>query len=147
MTQASPSRESCRALLRALPAFGAFKRAVYADAPPESRGWLGAMGVVARHPDGLRPSNVAEILHVDLSVASRALTQLEERGFVRREPDPDDGRATRVHATVEGSAWIADFAEQYAIRMQDYLADWSDDDVATLTGLLDRFGATLENRR
>jgi DNA-binding MarR family transcriptional regulator len=133
--------------MRALPALAAFKRAIYADAPPDCRGWLGAMGVVSRHEDGLRPSKVAEILHVDLSVASRALTHLEERGFVRREPDPDDGRASRVHATDEGRAWIGAFADRYATRMQADLADWTDDEVVTLTSLLDRFGATWESRR
>ena len=144
---APPTHESCLSLLRALPALSAFKRALYADAPPDSRGWLGALGVVARHEDGLRPSKVAEILHVDLSVASRALTHLEEREFVRREADPDDGRATRVHATEAGRAWIREFGERYATRMQHYLAGWRDEDVVTLASLLDAFGTTLETRR
>lgn len=152
MTQASqpaapPTHEHCRALLRALPALGAFKRTLHADAPPECRGWLGAMGVVARHEAGLRPSQVAEILHVDLSVASRALTHLEELGYVRRENDPDDGRATRAHATDAGRAWVNEFADRFAERVQDYLADWDDADVVTLATLLDRFGTTLEARR
>ncbi len=149
MTQASspPSHDACLALLRAIPAFGAFKRAVYEDAPPDCRGWLGAMGVVARHADGIRPSKVAEILHVDLSVASRALSHLEELGYVRREPDPDDGRATRVHATDAGASWIDEFGHGYATRMQEYLTGWSDADVGTLTDLLHRFGTTMEARR
>ncbi len=149
MTQVSaePTHDACLALLRALPAFGAFQRAVYDDAPPESRGWLGAMGVVSRHPDGIRPSQVASLLHVDLSVASRALSHLEELGYVRREPDPDDGRATRVHPTEAGATWVREFGDEYAARMQEYLAGWSDGDLATLTDLLHRFGTTMEARR
>lgn len=149
MTQVStqPTHHACLALLRALPAFGAFKRAVYDDAPPESRGWLGTLGVVSRHQHGIRPSQVAALLHVDLSVASRALSQLEELGYVQREPDPDDGRATRVRATDTGARWLAEFGDGYASRMQDYLAGWVDDDIAALTDLLHRFGTSMENRR
>lgn len=149
MTQVitEPTHDACLALLRALPAFGAFRRAVYEDAPPESRGWLATIGVVSRHVDGVRPSQVAALLHVDLSVASRALSQLEELGYVRREPDADDGRATRVHLTDAGSSWLAEFGNGYATRMQDYLTGWSDGDLATLTDLLHRFGTTMETAR
>lgn len=144
---AAPTHETCLDLLRALPALSAFRRVLYEDAPPDSRGWLAALGLIARHEGGLRPSNVAEVLRVDLSVASRALSHLEARGFVRREADPDDGRASRVHATGAGRDWLRDFGERYATRMQDYLAAWSDSDVATLASLLNEFGTTLETRR
>ncbi|MEO6866859.1 MAG: MarR family transcriptional regulator [Gaiellales bacterium] len=140
-----PSREACEQLLRAAPAISAFRRELYRAAPAEARGWLGAISVVTRHPEGLRPSKVAELLHLDLSVVSRNLSQLEELGYVRRAPDPDDGRASIVQPTAEGIAWVDRFADQFAEQLASTLAGWTDRDVDSLTQMLQRFGATIES--
>lgn len=126
-----------------MPAFGQLRRSVYRTAPPEARGWLGALGVVARHPEGIRPSAVAELLNVDLSVASRQLAQLEALRYVVRETDPADRRASLVRATDHGAAWIDAFGERFAATVRDSLDGWSDDDVHTLTNLLHRFDDSL----
>lgn len=131
-------------LLRAMPAASAFRREAYRLAPPEAGGWLGALSVTARHPDGLRPSELADVLHVDLSVASRHVAHLEELGYVQRSADPNDGRATIITATEAGRAWTTAFASEFADHLQHVLAEWSDDDVTTLTTLLQRFGASIE---
>lgn len=142
-TSSQPSVDSCRELLRATPAITAFRRALYGAAPADSRGWLGALGVIARHP-GTRPGRVAELLHVDFSVASRAIATLEELGYVQREVDPDDRRASVLEATEEGLAWLREFATGFATSLSAALDGWSDEDVAALTDLLRRFDQSLE---
>lgn len=143
----TPSLDTCAALLRAAPAIGAMRRMIYRTAPPEARGWIGALGIVARHPDGLRGSDVADLLHVDLSVASRHLSDLETLGLVERAPDPTDGRARLQHVTPAGHTWIEAFSEQFAIELQSRLVGWTDADLAALTGLLHRFGVSIETPR
>ncbi len=49
-----------------------------------------------------RMSEVAPLAHVSLSHLSRIVTRLERRGWLRREPDPSDGRATLAILTDEG---------------------------------------------
>jgi DNA-binding MarR family transcriptional regulator len=51
----------------------------------------------------LRMSVLAGYAHSTLSRLSRAATRLETRGFLRREPDPSDGRYTLAVLTDAGA--------------------------------------------
>ncbi|MBN9108743.1 MAG: MarR family transcriptional regulator [Pseudonocardia sp.] len=50
----------------------------------------------------LRMSALAELTGGSLSRLSNVVKRLEQRGFVRREPDPADGRFTNAILTAEG---------------------------------------------
>jgi DNA-binding MarR family transcriptional regulator len=50
--------------------------------------------------------SLAERLGVTQQAASKAVADLERRGYVRREPDPDDRRVRRVALTARGKAAI-----------------------------------------
>src|SRR3954471_12934064 len=50
----------------------------------------------------IRPTALAGLLEVDLSVVSRQVRSLEDAGFVQRETDPQDARAALVSATDAG---------------------------------------------
>lgn len=54
--------------------------------------------------DGIVISRLAVYAVVEQSTLSRALDALEADGLVRRAPDPEDSRATRVWITAEGRA-------------------------------------------
>ncbi len=51
---------------------------------------------------------LAEQLHIDAPAASVLVTDLSERGWVTRSPDPDDGRRKVIEATDLGRAWVAE---------------------------------------
>jgi DNA-binding MarR family transcriptional regulator len=51
----------------------------------------------------LRITEVAEIEGLNPTMLSRIVGKLEEAGLLRRKPDPDDGRASRVEATPAGA--------------------------------------------
>lgn len=51
-----------------------------------------------------RVSDLADAERVAVPTMSRVVTALEQRGFIRRVPDPGDRRAARVHATAAGEA-------------------------------------------
>lgn len=79
--------------------------------------------IVDRGYDDFRPSDVEIIARLpaegarvtDLAARARSTKQavaqlvrgLEERGYVKRQPDPDDGRAQRVLLTRRGKAFFA----------------------------------------
>jgi DNA-binding MarR family transcriptional regulator len=52
--------------------------------------------------DGMRPSELADALRIAPRSATEVVDALEQRGWVRREPDPTDRRATRLVPTDDG---------------------------------------------
>ncbi len=48
---------------------------------------------------GKTQDELAELLFLNKSTVARTLTALEERGLVRREPNPEDKRQLRVYPT------------------------------------------------
>lgn len=144
MTEPAPTHDTCLELLRAMPALGHFRHAVYRAAPTESHAWLGPLSIIARHPEGMRASQLAARLRLDLSVVSRAVAQLVELGYVARESDPSDRRASIVRVTDAGEAWMRAFADSFASTVSEQLVGWSDEDVLQLTQLLRRFGASMQ---
>ena len=70
--------------------------------PSQSR----ALKVLAR-ADGMRPSVLAEELRIAPRSATEVADALEERGWVRRSPDPTDRRATTLTLTDAGRDLLA----------------------------------------
>jgi DNA-binding MarR family transcriptional regulator len=58
---------------------------------------------VAKHA-GCTMSDVADVLDLNKSAASGMVQRLERAGLLRREPDPRDGRASRLTVTEKGEA-------------------------------------------
>ena len=51
----------------------------------------------------MRMSELAELINGSLSRLSNVVKRMESRGWIRREPDPDDGRYT--HAVLTDAGW------------------------------------------
>jgi DNA-binding MarR family transcriptional regulator len=101
---------------------------------------------LARHlmsAGGLRVSDLASRVELDVSTVSRQVKHLEDKGFVERTSDPDDGRACLVQLTTEGTATMRAAMQRRLDRISDALADWSDEDRATLQTLLIRLADDL----
>ena len=58
------------------------------------------------HPEGTRMSDMAEQARMTKQAFGEHVAYLEEHGFVRRVPDPDDGRAKLVVPTTKGAACL-----------------------------------------
>jgi DNA-binding MarR family transcriptional regulator len=52
--------------------------------------------------DGARPSELAALAGVTRQAVTKVIDELERQGYVRRDPDPDDGRGVVVRYTEEG---------------------------------------------
>ncbi|GLY32177.1 MarR family transcriptional regulator [Kineosporia sp. NBRC 101731] len=53
-------------------------------------------------------SEVGRRMSVTKQAAAKTVTALEERGYVAREPDPDDGRRQRLYVTAHGLAMLGE---------------------------------------
>lgn len=113
---------------------------------------------VARENDGVRAtmsiarlldqrgeagvSDVAEALRVDLSVASRQVSELVDAGFVERTVADGDRRARSLRLTPAGQEY-ADRVRASIRRLADEaFADWSADELRTAADSLERIVAS-----
>jgi DNA-binding MarR family transcriptional regulator len=86
-----------------------------------------------------RSGAVAEKLYTDPSTVSRHVANLVKLGYVRREADPDDGRATILVITDLGRKRVGQLRAQRTHSMLTAMEDWSDADLHTLSTLYRRF--------
>ncbi len=92
----------------------------------------------------LRVSALADLLGVDTPSVTRKAQQLEHLGYVTRDPDPEDGRATRVHLTAEGRTVLSHVVDARRDLLADLVADWGVAERRTFADLLNRFAASLQ---
>lgn len=71
--------------------------------PSQSR----ALRVLSRAEDGMRPSVLADELRIAPRSATEVADALEQRGWLRRSPDPTDRRATILALTDAGRDLVA----------------------------------------
>ncbi|MGV9449656.1 MarR family winged helix-turn-helix transcriptional regulator [Streptomyces sp. NPDC003635] len=125
-------------LVRQFSAFGAVKREMGRTLPSDCpSGSAAVLTLLDRHGD-MRMSKLAELLAVDMSVTSRHVAHLAERGWIDRSPDPADKRGRILRLTPAGRAQVDELSRRTTQVLADRLSDWSDEDVARLTGLMAR---------
>ena len=92
----------------------------------------------------LRVSELATCMGLDTSTASRHVRQLEDGGYLARANDPGDRRASRVRMTPKGRGALARAMRARAVMVDRAIADWPDDDRATLATLMTRLAESLD---
>jgi DNA-binding MarR family transcriptional regulator len=95
------------------------------------------------HQGPMRLSALAGVLGLDASTVSRHAKQLEDRGLLERTGDPDDGRASRVAVSEQGSACLAHAFAKRRELLGHAFEGWSEEDRETLRVLLHRLHLTL----
>jgi DNA-binding MarR family transcriptional regulator len=71
----------------------------------------------------VRMSELAALSDGSLSRLSHVVKRLEKRGWVRRAPDPDDGRYTLAILTVEGWKKVIETAPGHVEAVRRYVFD------------------------
>ena len=71
----------------------------------------------------MRMSSLAEVANASLSHLSRIVSRLEDRGLVRREPDPSDGRFTNAILTDEGFRILVAAAPGHVAHVRSLIID------------------------
>ncbi|PYY35758.1 MULTISPECIES: MarR family winged helix-turn-helix transcriptional regulator [unclassified Curtobacterium] len=97
---------------------------------------------VVQHP-GCMAIDIARYLRLNRSTISRQLSGLLVAGLVRTV-DGGSGNAKPLEATDAGRLALARSVQLHRDALVERLADWSDDDVALLAGMLERLGAADE---
>lgn len=105
---------------------------------------------VLRDLGPLRLGELARVSRVTQPTMTKLVNALEERGWVRRTPDPDDGRALRVAAEPAGLTALDAWRDELTATIAPMFPELSDEDlaalertVAVLQAGLDRADASL----
>ncbi|WP_369256069.1 MarR family winged helix-turn-helix transcriptional regulator [Geodermatophilus amargosae] len=87
----------------------------------------------------LRQGALADLVHADPSTVSRHVAVLIEQGLVRRVADATDGRANLLVVTDAGREALEQLRAEREAHLARVTADWSPEDLRTLTSLFARF--------
>ncbi|WP_016906334.1 MarR family winged helix-turn-helix transcriptional regulator [Streptomyces xiaopingdaonensis] len=140
-------RSQFEELARQLSAIGTVKRELArhlpGDCAPGSAAVLALLGKFGE----MRLSRLAELMGIDLSVTSRHVAHVAERGWIERYPDPQDGRSRLLRVSPAGQELLTEMSARTAEVLQTYLHDWTDDDVAQLVTLFARLRASFGDCR
>jgi DNA-binding MarR family transcriptional regulator len=71
----------------------------------------------------MRMSGLAEVTDASLSRLSHLIKRLEQRGLVRREPDPADGRYTNAILTEAGLRLLVASAPAHVAKVRELVID------------------------
>jgi DNA-binding MarR family transcriptional regulator len=71
----------------------------------------------------MRMSSLAEVTNASLSRLSHLVERLEKRGFVRRAPDPTDGRFTNAILTEKGFRALVEAAPGHLEHVRSLVID------------------------
>lgn len=92
---------------------------------------------------GCHLKDLAAHNHLDPSTVSRSVAALVKAGLVARSADPDDGRASVLTLTSPGRKAL----DQIFLWSDEHLAaalkEWTAEDIATLTALMQRLSTDL----
>ncbi len=100
--------------------------------------------LVSRGPMPL--NELAGVLYVDKSTASRVVDGLERKGWVRRGRHPVDRRALLLEATAEGEAVCQDIRSDLLQDCKTLLGDFAPEVRESLTHLIDRLARAAAAR-
>lgn len=93
-----------------------------------------------------RQNELAAVLCVSPSAASRQLAELVDAGLVERRPDPDDRRAFRVQVSEAGRGVLRDTKDRRSARLRGLLGGWSQEEAAAALSTIERLTDTLAGR-
>ncbi|MDJ1131792.1 MarR family winged helix-turn-helix transcriptional regulator [Streptomyces iconiensis] len=140
-------RSQYEELARQLSAIGAVKREMArglpADCPPAS---AAVLMLLSKHGE-MRTSRLAELMAIDMSVTSRHVTHVADRGWIDRHPDPQDGRSRLLRISESGERFLDELSTQTVELLAAHLRDWNDEDVAHLNSLLSRLRTSFGDCR
>jgi len=94
-----------------------------------------------------RMTVLADAVQADPSTVSRQVAQLVDFGYVERQPDPEDGRASRLAATERGLEHLAEGRRRRNQLMDRVLTGWSVSDREQLVRFLERLNDGFDSYR
>ena len=88
--------------------------------------------------------DLARFAQIQQPPMAQMLTRMERDGLIRRTPDPDDGRSSRIALTKLALARLPEAIATLFRGNRDAMAGFTDEEIAQFVALLDRLIANLD---
>ncbi len=109
---------------------------------PISRTEIGVLHVVSERPR--RITELAAREGVTQPAITLLVNRLAERGWLRRTPDPQDGRAVLVELTAAGCDLLDQIRAEFRALVHEDMAALTDEDLATLARAVEILDTMIE---
>ncbi len=93
-----------------------------------------------------RTQDIADGIEISAPTASVAVNKLVGMGWLEKNPDPDDGRATLISLSAKASDTFNKIREKHISGIRRFLADLSGEEQKYLLELLSRIVNSNENK-
>jgi MarR family transcriptional regulator, transcriptional regulator for hemolysin len=105
---------------------------------------LGTLSLVGQDR-GIIQTDLAKLLDVKKVAMGMMIDKLEARGLVERRPDPDDGRAWRIHLSLSGRAAIVEMIQAIDPLIPRMNEGISEEDLAVTERVLNQMRKNIQN--
>ena len=122
-------------------------KALLARADGETDGAAAMLLATLGEQGPLRASALAEAVHSDPSTVSRQSAALVTRGLLERQPDPTDGRASRLALTAAGQEFLSALHARRLAMLGEALRGWEAGEVTAFAAAMHRFNDDLDRIR
>jgi DNA-binding MarR family transcriptional regulator len=92
----------------------------------------------------VRMTDLAERVGVASPTVSKLIRSMEQKGFVERTPDGQDGRASIIRLTEEGRRVAAAMDLERLEALEQLLSGWTDDELERFVTMFARLRADLQ---
>jgi DNA-binding MarR family transcriptional regulator len=106
--------------------------------------WL-ALGIIRKNP-GISQSGLAEKMELGNATVGRLIDRMVERGFVEREPDPQDRRAFGIFLTPEAKTLIEDLDHIAVEIRREALAEIPEEEARKVNKILVKMKKNLRTQ-
>lgn len=93
---------------------------------------LAALAALARHPEGVRQGDLAELMNVSAPSMTRLVEIMSEAGWIERRRDPDDQRCLLLALSPVGLETLDTLRDESATQLSEELSDLTDAERAAL---------------
>jgi DNA-binding MarR family transcriptional regulator len=142
-------RQIARQFMETIPALlhsiGSEIRSTSGTSGPVTMAQFRSMAALRRGPHTL--NELAALHEVSAPTMSRLISTLVERGWVSREPDPQDRRQVILTLTAEGESTWQELLSRGTEHLADLLANLSEDEIASLDAALAALARVAQARR
>jgi DNA-binding MarR family transcriptional regulator len=109
-----------------------------------SHGLLSALATLSKHGT-MRLSDLSQLELVSAPSTTRLVAELEAKGLVNRQTDPDDGRAFLISITAEGQDAVSSARSKRAQTLDELLAKLDEDQLAVVVEAVPALEQLLED--
>lgn len=92
--------------------------------------------------DSISISELGRRLGVSKQAAAKTVKQMESRQLVKRQPDPEDARASLIHRSERGETLLQRSGEYFALKQAEWSSDIGEERFREILGDLATIGGT-----